>query len=249
VSSMSDALRAEWTKLRTVPSTGWLLLAVLTVTVGVSALAAGTACPRSACAADPVRTSLTGVGFGQALVAGLAVSMVAGENAMLRLTFASMPRRVVVLTAKAVLAGVLVAAAAIVAVGLSLLAGQLLLPAGVAVAGAEPLARAALGSVAYLVLIGWLSLGVSAAIRDSAAAVGTVLGLLYVVPIVAAAVSDPDWQRRLQQVGPMSAGLAVQATRNLSQLPIGPWAGMGVLAAWSLAMLLVGGTLLRLHDA
>jgi ABC-2 type transport system permease protein len=62
-------------------------------------------------------------------------------------------------------------------------------------------------------------------------------------------VSDPDWQRRLQQVGPMSAGLAVQATRNLSELPIGPWAGMAVLAAWSLATLLVGGTLLRLRDA
>jgi len=42
---------------------------------------------------------------------------------------------------------------------------------------------------------------------------------------------------------------AIQATRNLGTLPIGPWAGLGVLAAWAAAALLAGGLLLRLRDA
>jgi ABC-2 type transport system permease protein len=47
----------------------------------------------------------------------------------------------------------------------------------------------------------------------------------------------------------MTAGLAIQATTNLRSLPISPWAGIGVLAAWAMASLLVGGLLLRLRDA
>jgi ABC-2 type transport system permease protein len=47
----------------------------------------------------------------------------------------------------------------------------------------------------------------------------------------------------------MTAGLASQATTNLHSLPIAPWAGLGVLTAWALASLLVGGLLLRLRDA
>jgi len=69
-------------------------------------------------------------------------------------------------------------------------------------------------------------------VRDSATAIGVVLGLLYLLPIVAQLVTDPHWERHLQQIGPMTSGLAIQATTNLGTLPISPWAGLGVLAAW-----------------
>jgi hypothetical protein len=60
-------------------------------------------------------------------------------------------------------------------------------------------------------------------------------------PIIAAVVSEPQWHRLLEQVGPMSAGLAIQATTGLRSLPIGPWAGLGVLAAWAFVALLAAG--------
>jgi ABC-2 type transport system permease protein len=109
--------------------------------------------------------------------------------------------------------------------------------------------RAAAGSVLYLALIALLSLGVATAVRDSATAIGIVLGVLYLFPIIAAVVTNPDWQRHLQQIGPMSAGLAIQTATGLNHLPIGPFAGLGVLAAWAAAALLAGGLLLRLRDA
>jgi hypothetical protein len=31
----------------------------------------------------------------------------------------------------------------------------------------------------------------------------------------------------------MTAGMAIQATTGLNSLPISPWAGLGVLAAWA----------------
>jgi ABC-2 type transport system permease protein len=80
-------------------------------------------------------------------------------------------------------------------------------------------------------------------------ATGTVLALLYLFPIIAAAVPSPHWQRHLEQIGPMTAGLEIQATTGLHSLPISPWAGLGVLAAWATTALLAGALLLRIRAA
>jgi ABC-2 type transport system permease protein len=258
---MRTALHAEWTKLRTVAGSGWLLLATIALTVALSAaVAAAVTCPAAGCGQDTVKLSLTGIQLGQAAVAILAVLAISGEygTGMIRVTLAATPRRPAVLAAKAAVVAGAVAAAGAVAVGACVLAGRLILPGNgfVPANGFQPLSlgdgptlRAAAGSVLYLALIALLSLGVATAVRDSAAAIGVVLGLLYLFPIVAQLVGDPDWRRHLEQVGPMTAGLAIQATTDLGRLPIGPWAGLGVLAAWAAAALLAGGLLLRLRDA
>jgi ABC-2 type transport system permease protein len=256
------ALRAEWTKLRTVASTGWLLLGAVCVTVAVSAGAAASVwCTSSAgCHPDIARLSLSGIDLGQAVVVILAVLAVSGEygTGMIRTTLAAMPRRTAVLAAKAaVVTGLTLAAGAVAVLG-SVLAGRLILPGhgltpargypALSLADA-PVLRAAAGSVLYLALIALLSLGLATAVRDSAVAIGAVLGLLYLFPILGQVVSAPDWQRHLEQIGPMSAGLEIQASTGLSSLPISPWAGLGVLAAWAAAALLAGGLLLSMRDA
>jgi hypothetical protein len=57
------------------------------------------------------------------------------------------------------------------------------------------------------------------------------------------------WPRHLEQIGPMTAGLSVQATTGLRSLPLPPWQGLGVLALWAAGALLAGGLALRLRDA
>jgi ABC-2 type transport system permease protein len=119
---------AEWTKLRAVPGTAWLLAATIMVTVAVSTAAiAATRCPAgTGCPVDTTKLSLTGVQFGQAIVAILAVLRISSEysTGMIRTTLAAMPRRAAVLAAKAaVTAGPVLAAWAAAA----LLAGGLLM--------------------------------------------------------------------------------------------------------------------------
>jgi len=109
--------------------------------------------------------------------------------------------------------------------------------------------RAAAGAVLYLTLIVLLSLGVAAAVRDSAVAIGLVLGLLFLFPIVASVVSDATLARRLQQIGPLSAGLDVQATIGVKALPLTPWQGLGVVALWTAGPLLLGALALKFRDA
>ena len=258
---MRESLSAEWVKLRTVPGTKWLLAAVVVATAALSAIAdAATRCPAGGCPVDLAKTSLTGIYLGQAMVVILAATVISGEygTGMIRVTFTAMPRRTAVLAAKAAVIGGLVLAAGTIAVAGCVLAGQLILPGhGFTTAhgyealslGDGPVLRAAAGSVLYLALIALLSLGAAAVVRDTAVAIGTVLGLLYVVPVVAALLGNSSTARHLQQIAPMTAGLAIQATTGLRALPIAPWAGLGVLAAWAAVALLAGGVLLRLRDA
>jgi ABC-2 type transport system permease protein len=255
-----NALRAEWVKLRTLSGTWWLLLAVIAATAAVGAAATASAgCQAAGCGQDPAKIALSGVDLSQALVAVLAVLAVSGEysTGMIRTTLTAIPRRNTVLAAKAVAVTGLALAAGAAGVLAAVLAGQLTLPGhGFTRAhGYPPLSlatpadlRAAAGSVLYLALIALLALGAAAAIRDSAVSIGAVLGLLYLFPVIASAVG-PDWSRHLQQIGPMSAGLTIQATAGLSALPLSPWQGLGVLALWSAGTLLAGGLLLHRRDA
>jgi ABC-2 type transport system permease protein len=247
---MRLALHAEWTKIRTIASPLWLLLGTVAATVVLSAVVTSVmTCGSAGCAGDTTK-----------LVAILAAGVVSSEyrSGMICTTLAAMPHRGTVLAAKAIILTGAVAAAGTVAVLGSLLAGRLILPGhgftaargypALSLADA-PTLRAAIGSVLYLALIALLSLGIATVLRDSAASIGMTLGLLYLFPIIAEAVGNPHWQRLLQQIGPMSAGLNIQATTDLGSLPISPWAGLGVLAAWAAAALLAGGLLLRMRDA
>ena len=257
---MRLALHAEWTKLRTVAGNVWLVAATVALTIGLSAaVAAAVECTSAGCDADPTKTALTGVVLGQAIVAILGALVISGEygSGMIGVTFAAMPRRTTLLAAKALVLSVVALAASVVAVLGSLLVGRLIMPGNGFTAGhghpAPSLAdgatvRAAIGTVLYLVLIALLSLGIATIVRDAAVAIGAVLGVLFLFPILIQVVEDPDWYRHLQQISPLLAGLAVQNTMNVADAAIGPWAGLGVVAAWASAALLAGGVLLHRRD-
>jgi ABC-2 type transport system permease protein len=215
---MRRALHAEWTKLATSPGTLVLLCLVVAGTIGIGAISA-TCSPGDSpgtCGPDLPRLSLTGVQLGQVVVAILAVLAMGNEysSGVITVTLTAIPRRGRVLVAKAGIVAAMVVVASTVAVAGSLLVGRLMLP------GYALTLRPAVGSVLYLVLIGLLSLGVVAAIRNSAGAIGVVLALMYAFPIATAVVTDQAWHKRLQQIGPVSAGLAVQSTTG--DAAIGP---------------------------
>jgi ABC-2 type transport system permease protein len=249
------ALRMEWTKLRTVQTSWWSLAGLIGLTAGLGAIAmislSGHCLPD--CDRDTPRLSLTGVLLGQSAVVVLAVLTISAEyeTMMIRGTLAASPRRGLVLAAKAA-----TVTAAVLGAGLLSVLGSLLV--GRALVGREyppisladgPTLRAYLGTVLYLGLVALLSLGVATLVRHTAGGISVMLSLLYVAPIVSQLVSDPVWRMRLEQYGPMSAGLSIQATRHLDRLAIGPWAGLGVLAIYAAAAIIAGGIGLRLRDA
>lgn len=258
---MSDAIYAEWAKLRTLATTWWLLVGIVAVTVVISVVVTASThvSPGAAASQDPTKLALVGVAVGQAVVAVFAVLAVAEEygSGMIRATLAAMPRRELVLGAKVLNLAGLTLIAALPAVAGCLIAGRLLPPAaGLDPADGYPLVslvsdatlRAAGGSVLYLGLIAVLSVGVAAVVRDTAVSTGVVLALLY-LPVLLAQLVSGALHRDLEQIAPMSAGLAIQATRSVQSLPVSPWGGLGILAAWGLGALLAGMAALKLRDA
>jgi ABC-2 type transport system permease protein len=257
------ALRAEWTKLRTLPSTGWLMLLAIAGTVGIGFAITGSLDYRhcdAPCTLDTTKLSLAGVRLGQVGIVVLAVLAVTAEysTGTIQPTLAAVPRRLLVVLGKLAVVAVLGTAAGVLAVAGSLLAGRTTLPGNgftaahgfPALSLADDLTRrAAIGTVLYLALISVLGAGLGLLLRDAGGAVTATLALLYGAPVVAMFLNDPKWQHRIDRLAPMDAGLTIQSTRNLATEHIGPWAGLGVLSLYSAAAAIAGLIVFQLRDA
>ena len=187
---------------------------------------------------------------------GHVVSPWAYSTGMIKVSLTAMPRRLTWFLAKATVLIAQVLTASALAVAGAALAGRLILPGhgftpahGYASLTSVTDLRAAVGAVLYLTFIALLSLGLVAVVRDSAAAIGLVLGVLYLFPIAADLVSSPALARHLDQIGPLPAGLDAQATIGIKALPLTPWQGLGVVALWAAAALLLGALALTSRDA
>jgi len=232
---MNRALRAEWTKLRTARGTAMLPFLAAALTVGLGTAISATAAPgTTSCAGgcDPVRISLSGVYLGQMAVVVLAVLVSTGEyhHGLLGTTLAATPRRLTVFAAKAAAVTVAVLPAGLLGVAGSLLAGRILLPGNgftaaygypaLSLAGGSVL-RAASGTVLYLGLVALLSFGLATALRHTTAAVTTVLGLLYLAPVLAQFVTSEPWHGWIEKYAPMTADLGVLAGYTGAALVLG----------------------------
>ena len=92
--------------------------------------------------------------------------------------------------------------------------------------------RAVLGSALLLAAIALLALGIGALLRHSAAAISSLLALLF-VPLIFGPLLPERTGDLLQRATP-GAGFAVQqpAARD-DAIPIAPWTGLGVAFAWA----------------
>ncbi|MFD0902305.1 ABC transporter permease subunit [Actinomadura sediminis] len=197
---------------------------------------------------DTVRMALTGVLVGQAAIVAAAVLFVTAEyrRRMIAVTLAASPRRGRVLAAKAV-----VVAAAGFAAGLAAAAGALLVTGLAGRPVPDPLdgtvLRAVLGTGLLLAAVAVLSLAVAVIVRRGAPAITLVLLALLVPQIVAPGlpVAAARWVERLTP----AAGFAVQQTVPRYDTALGPWAGLGVLCAYTAAEVAAAAWLLRRRDA
>jgi ABC-2 type transport system permease protein len=251
-----SALQAEWTKLRTVRSTPWSLLAVAGVTIGLGAFVCSLNQTNGGGGGDDdlVAFSLAGAYFGQLAAVVLGVFAIASEHASgtLRATFVANPRRTQVLASKVAIVGTTVLAAALIGTVGGFLVGQPILHGNgyTAANGYTEMSLTdgtALRSVAnvavYMALIALLSLGAGAILRHSAGAITAIVALLFGPFLVAAMVPEPTWRAIMSAVP--TAGLAGQE----HGAPSSPWVGLVVTAAWAAGALLVGLWLLRRRDA
>jgi ABC-2 type transport system permease protein len=246
----AHAARMEWIKLRSLRSTWW----TLAVTVAAAAaIAVAVGVNTEDATADLTNNALAGISVGLLLTGILGVLTATGEHSSgtIRSTLAAIPNRPLVLAAKAAVFGAVALVAGEAASFVAFFAGRAALPAGVAgpALGQPGVLRAvALGGAGYC-LIGLLGLGLGAVVRHTPVAVGLLVGGVYVVAQLGAALA-PVLMPYLpiaivaNSLTVVQAGMAIGDVRFLS-----PWAGLGVLAAYAALALAAGAWLLAERDA
>ncbi|MFG2503134.1 ABC transporter permease subunit [Streptomyces sp. NPDC048441] len=218
---------------------------------------------------DLVATSLNGTQLGLVLIAALGVLFITAEyrRGMIRTTFLASPRRGRVLVAKAVvISAVTFATGLVTAIASFLLTMPVLrdnghkpplFPEFSLTDG--PVLRALFGTAALLALIAVLALGLGALMRNTAAAITTVV-VVIVLPLILVSVLPLGLSQWLQRLTPV-AGFAVQEStprhHQVASLclpedgcyPQGAWTGLATLAAYAVVVLGIAVWRIRKKDA
>jgi ABC-type transport system involved in multi-copper enzyme maturation permease subunit len=251
--SQVRVIRSEWTKLRSLPSTIWCLLAMVTLVVAVGLAYATLRVarpPADPSTFDSTAVSLAGVQLAQFAIGALGVLFITGEYATgsIRASLAAVPGRLELLWGKAVALGLGTLAVAVPAVLAAFFASRSILstenPAGL---GETGVLRAVLGSALFLTAVGLLGLGLGALLRNAAAGISALFGLLFapqlVLGLMPESVSDTAYRYL-----PTPAGAAVSAVHQ-DPLALGPWTGFGLFCLYTATALGLAAWQLRRRDA
>jgi ABC-2 type transport system permease protein len=249
-----QATGMEWIKLRSVRSTGSLLAVALLAMAGAG-IGVGLGYRSHhpvATAAQIVDNGLGGAVLGQLLIGALGVLVVTGEysSGMIRATLAAIPRRGLVLAAKATVFGAVAFATGELAALVGFAAAQVAI-GGSPVPGsslADPaVLRPVLLTGVYLGLVGLIGTGLGALTRHAGAAIGTLFGALF-VPMFLAALLGPAGITVLKFVP-----LIILANSVTVETPVPgtlpAWAGIAVMALYAAVALALGGWRLLRRDA
>ena len=254
-------LLTEWIKIRSVRSTLWTLILLFVVTVGFTALLClaisaswrqSRPATHASVIADPVGTILgTGLLFGQLAVCVLGVMIISSEygSGTIRVSLLAVPRRWPMLTAKMLVFAIIVFVVGELAAFGSFFAGSAILHSHVHVSLSDPgVTRAILGAGLYLTVLGWFSMAIGGLLRHTAGAITTAIGVVFVLPIIAAFL-PASWGQHIHDYLPSSSGsMIAQAHQGVNQV-LSPWQGFGVFCIWTALLLAAAFTLLQRRDA
>jgi hypothetical protein len=251
---LAQAARMEWIKLRSLRSTWWTLAGTAAGAIGIGAAVGHNTRDGSG---DLVNNALAGIVPGLLLVGALGVLTMTGEygSGTIRVTLAAIPRRHLVLLAKAAVLGaltLLVGQAA--SFGSFFAAGATLRDGIVAPTLGQPgVLRAVVLTGAGYCLVGLLGLGLGAIVRHSAAGVAALVAGVYVVAQFIGFVvrGVAPYMPILIVANSLSTTKPVTCGTDSASCPhfLSAWAGLGVLGLYAVAALAVGGWLLARRDA
>ncbi|HVY10416.1 MAG TPA: hypothetical protein VHB18_09750 [Mycobacteriales bacterium] len=263
MSALQPYVNAEWIKLRTVRSTMYTIVIATVVTIGISAFA----CQRLAAelsggrapltpegkvgGIDGISRSLIGGAAAQLAIAALGVLVVTSEFAtgMIRASLAAMPQRKLWITAKLLVFGVVVLVLGQLLTFSSFGVGQAILATqhGGASLGDPHALSTVIATGLYLTLIGLLGAAFGLIIRHTAGALCSVLGAVFVLPVIGGAL-PVHTQHFVLRFLPNLIGEQA-ATAHQLDFHFATWAGIVLMAGYVAGFIALGTWLLQRRDA
>ena len=254
---LAETLRSEFIKIRSVRSTYWTLLAQALAAIafaGIRCAGIVSNWPRDT-GVNPADASLSGqVGLGELIIVVLGALVITSEysTGMIRTSLTVMPRRGVLYAAKAIVFGAVSLVLSLITSFAAFFTGQIILSGKhVNATLAQPFAlRAVLLSAAVVTVFGLIAYGAGAILRNTAGAITAILGMVFLLPLLAQALPNSwfqDLERWLpggQALNPISAGWAHGADHLFSA-----WGEFAVFCGYAAVLLTVGAWLFRRRDA
>jgi len=245
--------RMEWIKLRSLRSTWWTLAITA---AGATAMAVAIGLNTISRSADLTNNVLAGLVPGLLLSGVLGVLAMTSEytSGMIRATLTAVPRRPLLLAAKAAVFGAVALAVGELAAFLAFFVGGAAFRHGIVPPSlSQPgvLRAVLLGGTSYC-LIGLLGLGLGAIIRHTAAAIAVLVAGVYLMAQIIGAVTHAVAAympifiigNSLTTTKPVLCGGSGQCPHVLSA-----WAGLAVLSLYAMVALAIGGWMLARRDA
>jgi ABC-type transport system involved in multi-copper enzyme maturation permease subunit len=249
---------SEWTKIRSVRSTVWSLVATFGITVGLGALFCFAYVRRydhlgvrERLTFDPTLQSLRGLFLAQIAIGVLGVLVISAEYAtgLIRTTLTAVPQRRTLLAAKGLVFGAVAAVVSVISALGAFFVGQAVLDRkhlGVSL-GDPHVLRAVLGAGVYLLVIGLLGLAIGAIVRRTAGAIATLFAVVLVLPLLSNALPSP-WSTDIGKFLPAQLGAALFRVRPDSDL-LSPGAALVVAVVWLAVFFAVATFLITKRDA
>jgi ABC-2 type transport system permease protein len=253
--TFAGVLRGEWVKVRSLRSSALTLAAaaIIMVTVGLIFSATfGSDSDGVNGVTDPTGITLSGGMFAQLVVGVLGVLTISSEysTGMIRSTLTGVPSRVPVLGGKVVVVAATVFPAMLAAALAVFFSGQAVMKGNghpSAAIGDTGVLSALLGSAVTMTGVALLGLALGALMRNTAAAISTLVGLVFLVPGLGSLVLPASWRDDVLKFLPSNASDAFAAITPAANL-LGAGAGAAVFAAWVVVPLLAAALLLRRRD-
>jgi ABC-type transport system involved in multi-copper enzyme maturation permease subunit len=246
--------KAEWIKLRSVrvnvvgvaaAAFGLMLLGVL-----FSALAPTDMGPGGT-ATDSVSLAFGGTSLSQLIIGVLAALFVGSEYAsgLIRTTFGAVARRTRVLRAKAIVFGGATGLAMTLGAFAAFFAGSAVYSGNLPShsIGDPGVLRAVLSVGFYGACVALIGIAVGFLVRSTATAIGLLLGLLMLAPLLVDLVPGTVGET-LSKIVPSNAGEAMMSVTSPGSL-LSPMVGLAVLVAWVVGLLTLAAVALRRRDA
>ncbi|MCM9078229.1 ABC transporter permease [Streptomyces spororaveus] len=242
----TPVLHSEWIKIRSLRGTLWSLISVLVLTVGIQVLAAAALGrgEEDSMGEDPLLAAFYGLNFGQIAAIAFGATAFSAEfhNGALRTSLTAVPDRTRFYLSKIAMLGVLALVAGQLAGLLTFVAGQAVMGRGALRLGDPGTVRAVVGCGLYLMLMTLFAAGLTAVLRSGVAVLGILIPFVVMVSFIVGAAATG-----VGRFMPDRAGQAMMRGEQYGDL--GPWAGLGVLALWSLTAVLGGWLAVRRRDA
>jgi ABC-type transport system involved in multi-copper enzyme maturation permease subunit len=257
--TQARVLRSEWTKLWTLRSTRWSLLAAFVAMAGLGILVAAVQMnrwthlhPDERATYNSLDPAVGGWHLAQLAIGVLGVLVISGEysTGMIRSSLMAVPRRLPVLWAKISVFALVTFVLMLIATFISFFAVQAIVTSHHQQhsLGDPGALRVVLGTALYLTVLGVMATGIGALVRNTAGGIALFVGLLFVLPGITA-ILPASLADSISPYMPLNAGTTVTTAVFEDPHHLSPWGGFALFCGYAAVAVAAGAISLLRRDA